>query len=104
MPPRSSVPIVLRTPRPIRQFQRASIASVYYRSHIALDIARLRIPSSRQHLSTAPAMSNNNQDFKLEKLFDVSGKVALVTGGGTGIGLMTTQALATNGARVYICG
>jgi NAD(P)-dependent dehydrogenase (short-subunit alcohol dehydrogenase family) len=49
-------------------------------------------------------MSNNNQDFKLEKLFDVSGKVALVTGGGTGIGLMTTQALATNGARVYICG
>jgi len=48
--------------------------------------------------------NNNNQNFKLEKLFDVSGKVALVSGAGTGIGLMATQALATNGAKVYICG
>ncbi|PHH59135.1 hypothetical protein CDD82_2549 [Ophiocordyceps australis] len=37
-------------------------------------------------------------------LFDVKGRVALVTGGGSGIGLMTAQALATNGAKVYICG
>lgn len=36
---------------------------------------------------------NNNADFKLGSLFDVSGKVALVTGGGSGIGLMATQAL-----------
>ncbi len=50
-------------------------------------------------------MSNpKNESFKLEKLFDVSGKVALVTGAGTGIGLMITQALATNGAKVYIVG
>jgi NAD(P)-dependent dehydrogenase (short-subunit alcohol dehydrogenase family) len=27
-----------------------------------------------------------------------------ITGGGSGIGLMATQALATNGAKVYICG
>jgi NAD(P)-dependent dehydrogenase (short-subunit alcohol dehydrogenase family) len=38
-------------------------------------------------------------------LFRVDGLVALVTGGGTGIGLMMTQTLAKNGAaKVYIAG
>ena len=46
----------------------------------------------------------NNDQFKLENLFDVKGKVALVTGGGSGIGLMVTQALINNGAKVYITG
>jgi len=46
----------------------------------------------------------NNPDFKLEEVFNVKGKVALVTGGGSGIGLMATQALAVNGAKVYIVG
>ncbi len=41
-------------------------------------------------------------DFHVEKLFDVSHMVAVVTGGGTGIGLMATQALVANGARVYV--
>lgn len=48
--------------------------------------------------------SNNNPEFQLVNLFDVKGKVALVTGGGSGIGLMATQALAVNGAKVYIVG
>lgn len=43
-------------------------------------------------------------DFKVSSIFDVSGLVAVVTGGHTGIGLMITQALAQNGARVYIVG
>ncbi|KAL5476376.1 hypothetical protein ACEPAI_1935 [Sanghuangporus weigelae] len=44
----------------------------------------------------------NNASFKNTTLFNVEGWVAVVTGGGTGIGLMAAQALANNGARVYI--
>ena len=40
--------------------------------------------------------------FDITKLFSVRDHVCLVTGGGTGIGLMATQALAANGAKVYI--
>ena len=43
-------------------------------------------------------------EFTLAKLYDLQGLVALVTGGGTGIGLMIAQGLAANGARVYITG
>ncbi|GAA5993079.1 hypothetical protein JCM5350_003977 [Sporobolomyces pararoseus] len=38
------------------------------------------------------------------KLFSVKGLTTVVTGGGSGIGLMITQALAANGAKVYIIG
>lgn len=46
----------------------------------------------------------NNEDLKANKLFDVSNFSAIVTGGGTGIGLMITQTLVANGAKVYITG
>lgn len=42
--------------------------------------------------------------FHAHKLFDVKDYVCVVTGGGTGIGLMASQALAANGAKVYITG
>ncbi|KIJ17865.1 hypothetical protein PAXINDRAFT_161959 [Paxillus involutus ATCC 200175] len=37
-------------------------------------------------------------------LFGVEGQIAVVTGGGTGIGLMISTALENNGATVYIIG
>ncbi|KAJ1020390.1 hypothetical protein NDA13_005709 [Ustilago tritici] len=37
-------------------------------------------------------------------LFDLGGRIALVTGGGTGLGLTAALALASNGAKVYISG
>lgn len=42
--------------------------------------------------------------FSVNKLFSLKDYVCLVTGGGTGIGLMATQALSANGAKVYITG
>lgn len=55
-------------------------------------------------IRTMASLNKSNEDLKLSKLFDVSNFTAIVTGGGTGIGLMITQALATNGAKVYITG
>ncbi|KAJ7756073.1 hypothetical protein DFH07DRAFT_821027 [Mycena maculata] len=38
------------------------------------------------------------------KIFDLRGVVAVVTGGGTGIGMMISSTLVANGATVYIIG
>ncbi|POS75644.1 hypothetical protein DHEL01_v205955, partial [Diaporthe helianthi] len=46
----------------------------------------------------------DNKDLQATSLFDVSHITAVVTGGGTGIGLMISQALQSNGAKVYITG
>ncbi|KAI7190750.1 hypothetical protein KC316_g5894 [Hortaea werneckii] len=58
----------------------------------------------KQNMASDDARVQNNKDFQLNELFNVKYKVALITGGGSGIGLMYTQALAVNGAEVYICG
>ncbi|KAF2142664.1 uncharacterized protein K452DRAFT_287075 [Aplosporella prunicola CBS 121167] len=46
----------------------------------------------------------STHDLRVERLFSVKDYVCVITGGGTGIGLMAAQALAANGAKVYITG
>ncbi|CAG8960793.1 hypothetical protein HYFRA_00002330 [Hymenoscyphus fraxineus] len=60
--------------------------------------------TKKNSFSTSSTMSQSNEKFLLSNVFSVKDKVALVTGGGSGIGLMATQALAVNGAKVYIVG
>lgn len=69
-----------------------------------------RINRISKHITTTPrhyanmSSQTNNDQLQLNNLFNVKDKVALVTGGGSGIGLMAAQALAVNGAKVYITG
>nr|OQO25159.1 hypothetical protein B0A51_06093 [Rachicladosporium sp. CCFEE 5018] len=55
-------------------------------------------------MASDDSKSQNEDDFELENVFNVKNMVALITSGGLGIGLMAAQALAVNGAKVYIVG
>lgn len=74
----------------------------------AIPIQTSSFTTSRCHQAVSDSLKDkaqqNNQQFKLENLFNVKDKVALISGGGSGIGLMATQALAVNGTKVYITG
>lgn len=59
---------------------------------------------SNQLTRRAYSTMSNNQELQQSNIFNVKDKIALVTGGGSGIGLMITQTLAVNGAKVYIVG
>jgi len=65
-------------------------------SSASLSLAPLTTASRVRMASTA--------ELSPSKIFSLEGKTALVTGAGTGIGLMCAQALAAAGAKVYITG
>lgn len=54
--------------------------------------------------STTVAPSTPTPAFSLAKLFGVSGKTVLITGGGSGLGSYAALAFALQGAKVYIVG
>ncbi|KAI9736424.1 MAG: hypothetical protein M1818_006158 [Claussenomyces sp. TS43310] len=85
----------MNSPRASNNFQDLSSAHPFHR------LQQIYKPFST---SAVNMVESNNSAFSLGEIFNVKDKVALVTGGGSGIGLMATQALAVNGAKVYIVG
>lgn len=68
--------------------------SLNYRVIVATQTIRSNTMSSQS------AAAASHDELNHSSLFKMKGRIALVTGGGSGIGLMATQALAVNGAKV----
>jgi hypothetical protein len=76
-----------------------------FRSRIATNPIRSSfIKSTLPALRTMATGASQNQDLQANKVFNVSNYSVVVNSGGTGIGLMITQTLVANGAKVYITG
>ena len=45
-----------------------------------------------------------SESLRFDTIFNLEGRIALVTGGGSGIGFQIASGLAANGAKVYISG
>ncbi|GHJ86738.1 hypothetical protein NliqN6_3140 [Naganishia liquefaciens] len=58
-------------------------------------------PNTSHHLAQTVFGSDK---LNVAELYKIKGQVALVTGGGSGLGLVTAAALAQNGCKVYITG
>ncbi|KAI1472592.1 uncharacterized protein F4812DRAFT_454407 [Daldinia caldariorum] len=80
-------------------------SSIYSQFHPQSQLSLRSSLVANPSLQSVRMVSNSrNEPFTRDKLFDLKGHVALVTGGGSGIGLMATQALVANGAKVYVTG
>ena len=71
--------------------------------HLTLNFIRTYYTPHITHWKSIYKMTDKS-NFQVADVFNVKDKVALVTGGGSGIGLMIVQTLAVNGAKVYIVG
>ncbi|KAH9208553.1 hypothetical protein DL95DRAFT_428616 [Leptodontidium sp. 2 PMI_412] len=65
-------------------------------------LAKRLSQTQQKVLTTISKISQSNNNFLLSEVFYVTGKIALITGRGSGIRLIATQALAINRAKVYI--
>ncbi|KAI8609885.1 hypothetical protein BC830DRAFT_1148398 [Chytriomyces sp. MP71] len=96
--------------RPLPKVEKTTLKQTHDEFRPPLLLGRLVIPAlfrwKQKHLPQT--MADDQLDLSLDTLFGLKGssahprKVAVVTGGGTGIGKMIASALAQNGARVYI--
>ncbi|KAI8319867.1 NAD(P)-binding protein [Martensiomyces pterosporus] len=68
--------------------------------HVNEDSISLLLLSTQ--LPPTPTRSAKVLRMDVQSLFSVKGKVAVITGGGSGIGLMVSSSFVKNGAKVYI--
>ncbi|RYO94230.1 hypothetical protein DL766_002260 [Monosporascus sp. MC13-8B] len=76
-------------------------ASIQDRQNDSMEFQYIRPMCS---FAVPPYMMDGPHPLSAASLFSLTGSVAVVTGGGTGVGLMIAQTLAANGAKVYITG
>ena len=65
-------------------------------------VFRRRVLPSQTISRYSGSPTNPSEGELMKTLFDVSGKIAVVSGGSSGIGFMMAQGLLENGAKVYI--
>ena len=87
----------------------ANAIKIFFDDNLSRDTCALSGVNRWDDIFFIPYIFNTSEmsspaSYRPYSMYDLSGRVALVTGGGTGIGLMSAQGLASCGAKVYITG